>query len=99
MKEADRQRAILQRLRRMGDSTPPAIPTGFGALDDAIGVGGLPRGRLVEIFGPVGSGKTTLLLQVCAHVQRAGMTAAWIDADHTFDGAWAAQLGVDTERM
>jgi recombination protein RecA len=51
------------------------------------------------MFGPVGSGKTTLMLQVAGHVQRAGMTVAWVDADHTFDAAWAAQLGVDTERL
>ena len=99
MNEADRQRAILQRLARMQPSRLTGIPTGFPALDETIGAGGLPRGHIVEIFGPAGSGKTTLLLQTAANVQRTGNTAAWIDADHSFDQAWAAQLGVDTESM
>jgi recombination protein RecA len=99
MKEADRQRAILQRLARMEPRRLSGIPTGFRALDDTIGAGGLPRGQIIEIFGPAGCGKTTLLLQIAARVHRSGLTAAWIDADHTFGPAWAAQLGVDTERM
>ena len=99
MNEADRQRAILRRLARMQPARLSAIPTGFTALDEAIGGGGLPRRHIVEIFGPAGCGKTTLLLQIVAHVQRAGRTAAWIDADHTFDAAWAAQLGVNTEPL
>src|SRR5947209_3124292 len=102
MKEADRQRAILHRLAGMGDRRAHAdtgISTGFAALDDALGGGGLPRGRLVEIFGSAGCGKTTLAIQIVARLQRNGLTAAWIDVDQTFDAAWAAQLGVDTERM
>src|SRR5258707_151097 len=102
MKEADRQRAILRRLASMGDSVmPPAaiIPTRFAALHDVLGAGGLPRGRMVEIFGPAGCGKTSLAIQIAGHVQRAGLTAAWIDADQTFDAAWAATLGADTGRM
>src|SRR5437870_421199 len=102
MKEADRQRAILLKLARMGDvaaRSSAGIPTGFTALDDALGGGGLPRGRMVEIFGPAGCGKTTLAVQIAAHLQQGGLTAAWIDVDHTFDPAWAARLGADMERM
>jgi recombination protein RecA len=101
MKEADRQRAIARKLARMGDAPNPraGIPTGFAPLDEALGGGGLPRGRIVEIFGPAGCGKTALAIQVAGHLQRAGLTAAWIDVDQTFDAAWAAQLGADTGRM
>jgi recombination protein RecA len=84
MKEGDRQRDLLR--------------TGFRALDEVLG-GGLPRGEMVEVFGPAGCGKSTLAMQISACVQRAGLTAAWIDADHTFDPAWAAQLGVETGRL
>ena len=99
MNEADRQRAILRRLARMEPARRTGIPTGFTVLDHAIGAGGLPRRQVVEIFASAGCGKTTLLLQIAAHVQRAQLTAAWIDADHTFDPAWAAHLGVDPSRM
>ena len=99
MTEEHRQRAIHLRLSRM-ESRPaaPAIATGFAALDSALG-GGLPRGRIAELFGPSSSGKTTLALQVVARLQRNGSTAAWIDADHTFDPAYAARLGVVIERL
>jgi recombination protein RecA len=99
MNEADRQRAIVQRLARMQPPRLCRIPTGFPALDETIGAGGLPRGHIVEICGPAGCGKSTLLLQIAAHVQRADQAVAWIDADHTFDAAWAAELGVHTERL
>src|SRR5258708_3837380 len=98
MKEADRRRSILQRLAGMEGGPPSSIPTRFAALDEALG-GGLPRGRMVEIFGPSGCGKTTLAIQAIAHLQRDGISAAWIDADHTFDPAYAAKLGVDVERL
>src|SRR5947207_9365884 len=98
MKEADRRRAILQRLAGMEDESTATIATGFAALDDALG-GGLPRGRMIEIFGPSGCGKTTLAIQVIAHVQKDGVSTAWIDADHTFDPAYAASLGLDIERL
>jgi recombination protein RecA len=100
MKESERQRAILQKLVRMETGRPLAglIATGFPALDDALG-GGLPRGRIVEFFGPSGSGKTTLALQCIAHLQSGGMNAAFIDADQTFDAAYAAGLGVAIERL
>jgi recombination protein RecA len=102
MKEADRQRAILLKLARMGEAPARSvggIPTGFAALDEAIGGGGLPRGHMVEIFGPAGCGKTTLAIQIAGHLQRSGLTVAWIDADHTFDPGWAAQRGADTAQM
>jgi len=72
----------------------PILPTGLAALDRALGVGGLPRGRIVEIFGPEGSGKTTLALQVVAQTQAAGGLCAYVDAEHALDTAYAAQLGV-----
>lgn len=77
----------------------PAIATGFAPLDSALGGGGLPRGRIVELFGPSSSGKTTLALQVVARLQKKGSTAGWIDAEHTFDPAYAAALGVAIERL
>ena len=100
-KEEERQRAILLRLARMQSpaSGPESFfPSGFRALDDALG-GGFPRGRIVELFGPSGCGKTTLAIQCVARAQKDGLTAAWIDADHTFDPAYATRLGVDTERV
>jgi recombination protein RecA len=77
----------------------PALPTGFASLDKALGIGGLPRGRIVEIFGPASCGKTALALQIATHLQRRGEAAAWIDADHTFDAAFATKLGVDISRL
>ena len=75
------------------------IPTGSLALDEALGIGGYPRGRIVEVYGPESSGKTTLTLHAIAEVQRAGGTAAFIDAEHAFDRAYARDLGVDLERL
>ena len=83
---------------RLGDDTRPPvgiIPTGSIALDVALGVGGLPRGRVVEIYGPESSGKTTLTLQVIAEMQKTGGTAAFIDAEHALDPQYAAKLGVN----
>lgn len=77
----------------------PALPTGFSSLDKALGIGGLPRGKLVEIFGPASCGKTALALQIAAFLQRNGATATWIDADHAFDAAFAVDLGVDVGRL
>lgn len=100
MKEQDRRRAIRLRLARMDESPAgQAIPTGFAALDRALGGGGLPRNRIIELFGPSSSGKTTLLLQTIAHLQSLGLSAAWIDADRSFDPAYAAHLGVLVERL
>ena len=100
MTEQDRQRAIRLRLARMGE--PPAasvIATGFAALDAALGTGGFPRGRVVELFGASSTGKTTLALQVIAHAQSGGLTAVWVDAEHAFDAAYAAMLGVAIDRL
>jgi recombination protein RecA len=76
-----------------------AIPTGSPALDAALGVDGIPRGRITEVYGPEGAGKTTLALSVIAQAQRAGGTACFIDAEHALDLAWAATVGVDLERL
>ena len=88
---------------RLGDDAPlfavEAISTGSLGLDIALGVGGLPRGRIVEIFGPESSGKTTLALQAIAEAQRTGGTAAFIDAEHALDPAYAARLGVNTDEL
>jgi recombination protein RecA len=76
-----------------------AIPTGAINLDAAIGVGGIPRGRVTEVFGPESSGKTTLCLHVVANAQRAGGVAAFIDAEHALDIEYAKKLGVDVENL
>jgi recombination protein RecA len=75
------------------------IPTGSLALDLALGVGGVPRGRIVEVFGPEGSGKTTLTSQIIANAQRRGGMAAFVDAEHAFDLAYAKKLGVDVDNL
>jgi len=75
------------------------IPTGALSLDIALGVGGVPRGRVVEIFGPEGGGKTTLSLHIIANAQRLGGTAAFIDAEHAMDPTYANKLGVDIENL
>jgi len=77
----------------------PAVSTGSLGLDIALGVGGLPRGRVVEIFGPESSGKTTLCLHVIAQVQKSGGTAAFVDAEHALDTAYAKKLGVRTDDL
>ncbi len=77
----------------------PAIPTGSLSLDAALGVGGMPRGRVVEIFGPESSGKTTLALHVIAEAQKRGGMAAFIDAEHALDATYAGKLGVDTDNL
>ena len=87
---------------RLGDETRApieVIPTGSIALDVALGIGGLPRGRVVEIYGPESSGKTTVALHAVASAQRAGGIAAFIDAEHALDPEYAKQLGVDTDAL
>ncbi len=90
-------------IMRMGDSEVArdidVVSTGSLGLDLALGVGGLPRGRIVEIYGPESSGKTTLTLQVIANAQRRGGTAAFIDAEHALDPQYAQRLGVDTSEL
>ena len=75
------------------------IPTGALALDIALGIGGIPRGRIVEIYGPEGSGKTTVALHIVAEAQKAGGIAAFIDAEHALDPTYARRLGVDIENL
>lgn len=77
----------------------PAISTGSLGLDIALGVGGFPRGRVIEIYGPESSGKTTLSLHAIAEAQKAGGLAAFIDAEHAFDKSYAEKLGIDTENL
>jgi len=87
---------------RMGDSVASeieAISTGSIALDVALGIGGLPKGRVVEIYGPESSGKTTLTLQVIAEAQKAGGTCAFVDAEHALDPAYAEKLGVNVDEL
>src|SRR4030088_967775 len=75
------------------------VPTGSLGLDIALGVGGIPRGRVIEIYGPESSGKTTLTLHVVAEAQKAGGVAAFIDAEHALDVGYARKLGVRTEDL
>ena len=88
---------------RMGDSAivrdVPVVSTGSLGLDVALGIGGLPRGRVVEIYGPESSGKTTLTLQVIAEAQKAGGTAAFVDAEHALDPTYAEKLGVNLDDL
>ncbi|MGC5626804.1 recombinase RecA [Georgenia sp. Z1344] len=87
---------------RLGDETRPkvqTIPTGSVALDVALGIGGLPRGRIVEIYGPESSGKTTVALHAVANAQRNGGIAGFIDAEHALDPEYAKKLGVDTDAL
>ena len=77
----------------------PSIPTGSLSLDIALGIGGLPKGRVIEIFGPESSGKTTLSMHCIAEAQKQGGIAAFIDAEHAFDKTYAEKLGIDTENL
>jgi recombination protein RecA len=89
-------------IMRLGDSSRApidVIPTGSIALDVALGIGGLPRGRVIEIYGPESSGKSTLALHAVANAQQAGGVAGYIDAEHALDPTYAANLGVDTDAL
>ncbi|WP_456427999.1 recombinase RecA [Rhodocaloribacter sp.] len=89
-------------IMRMGDAPVvaiDAIPTGSLALDAALGVGGVPRGRVIEIYGPESSGKTTLATHIMAEAQKLGGTCAFIDAEHAFDASYAGKLGVDIDNL
>ncbi|MBN2495976.1 MAG: recombinase RecA [Deltaproteobacteria bacterium] len=114
MADKDRQRAIdlaigsiekqfgkgaIMRLRDGQVAEVPVIPTGSLALDIAIGLGGVPRGRVIEIFGPESSGKTTLALHIIAEANRQGGMAAFIDAEHALDVKYARKLGVNTDEL
>ncbi len=90
----------IMRLGQKGAIQPiDAIPTGAISIDFALGVGGVPRGRVIEIFGPESSGKTTLALQVIAEAQKLGGMAAFVDAEHALDAAYAQKLGVNLEDL
>jgi recombination protein RecA len=99
--QIDRQFGKGSVMRLGSDERAPVevIPTGSIALDVALGVGGLPRGRIVEIYGPESSGKTTLTLHAIANVQKQGGIAAFIDAEHALDPDYAAKLGVDIDQL
>ena len=88
---------------RMGETQTPrdieAVSTGSLGLDVALGIGGLPKGRIVEIYGPESSGKTTLTLEVIAQAQRAGGTAAFVDAEHALDLGYAEKIGVNVDDL
>ena len=93
-------KGAIMRLGQKGAIQPiDVISTGAISIDYALGIGGVPRGRVVEIFGPESSGKTTLSLQVIAEAQRAGGTAAFVDAEHALDAAYAQKLGVDVDNL
>lgn len=89
----------VMKLGEKTDTRIEVVSSGSLALDSALGVGGYPRGRVVEIYGPESSGKTTFALHAIAEVQKAGGTAAFIDAEHALDPAYAAKLGVDTDEL
>jgi recombination protein RecA len=89
-------------IMRLGDRTKVTvdiIPTGSVSLDAALGIGGIPRGRITEVFGPEASGKTTLALHIIAESQKIGGLAAFIDAEHALDPTYAKKLGVDTVNL
>ena len=89
-------------IMKMGDDNieqVEVIPTGSIGLNVALGVGGYPRGRIIEIYGPESSGKTTLAIHAIAEAQKAGGIAAFIDAEHAFDRFYAAKLGVDVDNL
>ncbi|MCC7241000.1 MAG: recombinase RecA [Acidobacteria bacterium] len=91
--------AIMRLGQRNSISPVASISTGAISIDYALGIGGVPRGRVVEIFGPEASGKTTLALQVIAEAQKAGGLAAFVDAEHALDAAYAKKLGVDIDNL
>ncbi|WP_026257315.1 recombinase RecA [Actinopolymorpha alba] len=92
-------KGAVMRLGQEGRAPVEVIPTGAIALDVALGIGGLPRGRVVEIYGPESSGKTTVALHAVANAQKAGGTAGFIDAEHALDPEYAKKLGVDTDAL
>jgi recombination protein RecA len=97
--ERQHGKGSVMRLGEEGRAPVEVIPTGAIALDVALGIGGLPRGRVVEIFGPESSGKTTVALHAVASAQRSGGIAAFIDAEHALDPDYAQKLGVDTDAL
>ena len=97
--EKDFGKGTVMRLGDRPEVSIDAIPTGSLALDSALGIGGLPRGRIIEIYGPESSGKTTLALHVVAEAQKRGGEVAFVDAEHALDPTYAAAIGVDIDSM
>ncbi len=97
--EKDFGKGSIMRMNSNEVNDVPVIPTGSVTLDMALGVGGYPKGRIIEIFGPESSGKTTLAIHAIAEAQKAGGIAAFIDAEHAFDSYYAQQLGVDVDNL
>ncbi len=97
--EKEHGKGAVMRLGEAPAITVEAISTGSLALDHALGVGGVPRGRIVEIYGPESSGKTTLAIHILAEAQKQGGVCAFIDAEHAFDPSYAEKLGVDTDSL
>ncbi len=92
-------KGAIMRLGTQETENVPVVPTGALSLDIALGVGGLPKGRITEVYGPESSGKTTLALHVVAEAQKRGGTAAFIDAEHALDTSYAERLGVDVDNL
>ena len=97
--EKQHGKGSIMRLGEQSISPIDVISTGCLALDDALGIGGIPRGRIIEIYGPESSGKTTVSLHIIAEAQKAGGTCAFIDAEHALDPTYAARLGVDLQNL
>ena len=97
--EKDFGKGSIMRMNSTEVNDVPVIPTGSITLDMALGVGGYPKGRVVEIYGPESSGKTTLAIHAIAEAQKAGGIAAFIDAEHAFDSFYAQKLGVDVDNL
>ena len=97
--EKDFGKGSIMRMSSEAVTDVPVIPTGSVTLDIALGVGGYPKGRIIEIYGPESSGKTTLAIHAIAEAQKAGGIAAFIDAEHAFDSFYAQKLGVDVDNL
>lgn len=97
--EKQHGKGSIMRLGEQSIAPIDVISTGCLALDDALGIGGIPRGRIIEIYGPESSGKTTVSLHIIAEAQKAGGTCAFIDAEHALDPTYAARLGVDLQNL
>ena len=91
--------AVMKMGEKMGDTTMPVVTTGILSIDLALGIGGMPKGRIVEIYGPESSGKTTLALHVVAELQKLGGIAGYVDAEHALDPVYAKKLGVNIDEL
>ena len=92
-------KGAIMRLGQRDVLRHPSIPTGSLAIDEALGIGGFPHGRVVEVYGPESSGKTTLALSVIAQAQKKGGSAAFIDAEHALEAEYSERLGVDIDNL